>query len=771
MLLLILIPVIASTVTMNIINIGLVRTNMNNEITEKLEEKINRLTDNIENRYRPIQHRLETIERMISNDLDNPALLSNVRNILNFTLEAHPEMLNIYLWFEPYLVKNQSNNQYLLDAGVTFYHNDKGEIVEMFNDLDPMSPYYFDYRGRNGTSWYIPTIEKNQFYWSRPYYDDSGFFMPMFTAFTTIHFPNGSAAGVLGSDVPLHYLNEYIDSLTLGNVSYAFVIDNVYNSILSHKNAAYTFEFTWNTTPGGYGFTTEDWVKTEQLSDEYQSLFTLMNAGQEGKIQMKDKVAFFRQIEYLNYSVCFLMDTKEIFAQIELIALYSWILTSLMTFFLIIILIAYANSLVKPIIQLTHSSKKIAAGDYSQVLNIKARDELAELILYTRNMVETLLTQSQQLLNQEKETMRLQRMESLGLMAGGIAHDFNNYLMGILGNIELIKMEKDLSPEVLECMNFMAEATENAKKLATQLLTFSKGGDPHMEPQYIEPIIKNSIDLITKGSKSLCEFELAESLPIVDIDRSQIAQVINNLLLNAVQAMPNGGNLLVKGDVVEINEKSTIPLPHNKYVRIQVIDNGIGISKDRIAKIFDPFYTTKKDGSGLGLSISYNILKRHNGLLTVDSEENKGSIFTFYLPLSNKEIKELEAVQSIIPEFHGDVLILEDNHLIQRILKQYLIKLGFNVQVASEGKQAIEIFQENPAIKLVILDLVIPGGIGGKETWIELRKINPQIKGIISSGYSNDPIIVNYREYNFEGVLSKPYKFDEIKQLMANIFH
>lgn len=376
----------------------------------------------------------------------------------------------------------------------------------------------------------------------------------------------------------------------------------------------------------------------------------------------------------------------------------------------------------------------------------------------------------------EEDILRMQKLESVGILAGGIAHDFNNILTGILGNISLAKINIDPEHESYGRLTEAEKATYQAKNLTQQLLTFSSGGSPILKTTLINDLLIESVNFILSGSKVRAEFYISDDLNPVNIDKGQINQVINNVILNAGQAMPNGGIIKVYAENVSLKEGLISNLKPGNYVKISIQDNGIGIPKEHLPKIFDPYFTTKQKGSGLGLTISYAIIKKHNGHIEVESELGKGTTFHIYLPVSTEQapIEKEEEEQDIIYG-EGNILIMDDEKLIRELVQFLLIKIGYKTEVASHGEEAIELYKRSietgKPFDAVIMDLTIPGGMGGEETIKKLLEIDPKVKAIVSSGYSNDPIMADYAKYGFSGVIAKPYKIKELSKVLHDIIN
>jgi PAS domain S-box-containing protein len=365
----------------------------------------------------------------------------------------------------------------------------------------------------------------------------------------------------------------------------------------------------------------------------------------------------------------------------------------------------------------------------------------------------------------ENELQRMQKLESLGLLAGGIAHDFNNLLTGILGNVTLARMESGSNTDTADILHEAERACIRASQLTQQLLTFSKGGAPIKRVRKVGDLVRDTVRFTLRGSNVRAEFTIPDDLWSADIDEGQISQVFNNITINADQAMPHGGALTVSAENVRIEPK-TLPVSPGPYIKISIRDQGIGIPEHHLPSVFDPYFTTKQKGSGLGLATSYSIIRQHGGLITVESRVNVGSVFHIYLPASDVPVVEEHVKDKSTPAGHGRVLIMDDEETIRQVADRLLRYLGYEVSSAADGKEAIEMYRqamdEGRPFDVVITDLTIPGGMGGKEAIERLREIDPHVKGIVSSGYSSDPIMANYQDFGFRAVVTKPYDLSEL---------
>ena len=373
----------------------------------------------------------------------------------------------------------------------------------------------------------------------------------------------------------------------------------------------------------------------------------------------------------------------------------------------------------------------------------------------------------------EKEMLKSHKLESLGVLAGGIAHDFNNLLTGIIGNIDLAKLSVSPEDNMFKILAEAEKASLRARDLTQQLLTFSRGGAPIKKTISIRGLIEDSIEFTLRGSNVRCNLSFADGLWPVEVDEGQISQVIQSLIINADQAMPGGGIVKVRCENITVEKEEPLPITKGKYVKIEITDQGVGIPEDYLQKIFDPYFTTKENGSGLGLATSYSIIKRHRGLITVKSETGTGTIFCIYLPASKKKILEEIESERLLLTGKGRILVMDDEAIITDVACEMLKHLGYEAAFARCGEDALEIYKREKAsgkpFDAIIIDLTIPGGMGGKETIKKLLEIDPDVKAIVSSGYSNDQIMADYRRYGFRDVVVKPYKLTELSKAVHRV--
>jgi len=375
----------------------------------------------------------------------------------------------------------------------------------------------------------------------------------------------------------------------------------------------------------------------------------------------------------------------------------------------------------------------------------------------------------------EEEILKAGKLESVGILAGGIAHDFNNILTAITGNISLAMRDIKPSDAIFRRLVDAESACLRAKELTYQLLTFSKGGAPVKKTVSVSEIIEDSARLALAGSNVRCKISVPDDLLPADVDEGQISQVINNLLINAVEAMPGGGVITVRAENLTAGKGDALPLAYGKYLKISIQDQGTGILPGHLRKIFDPYFTTKQKGSGLGLAICYSIVKKHDGHISVESVLGSGTTFSIYLPASSKEPARKKDSREEPIRGEGKILVMDDEAIVRDVTGQILKHLGYDAEFAGDGSEAIELYRKakesGKPFDLVIMDLTVPGGMGGKEAIHWLIEIDPDVRAIVSSGYSDNLVMSDFRQYGFKGVVAKPYKIQQLALALHNVLN
>jgi two-component system cell cycle sensor histidine kinase/response regulator CckA len=375
----------------------------------------------------------------------------------------------------------------------------------------------------------------------------------------------------------------------------------------------------------------------------------------------------------------------------------------------------------------------------------------------------------------EEVMRRAQRLESLGVLAGGIAHDFNNLLAGVFGHLELAKeaLRDHAVKEAEENMLDALSVSGRARALTQQLLTFAKGGAPLRKVQAVGELVRKSVTFATTGSNCQVSFDFEKTEWLSSLDENQMGQVIDNLIINAKQAMPDGGRIEVR---IRNVPSSAVPahLPAVDHVHVSIRDHGVGIPREHLQRIFDPFFSTKAQGSGLGLATSYSIVRKHDGHIEAESEVGVGSVFQIWLPRATSESAGPEASTVEGDGGHGQVLVMDDEDFVLDVASSMLRRCGYQAIRAKNSQQAVDLasaaLTAGRPFRAAILDITIPGGVGGKETVHRLKRLDPAIRVLVSSGYAGDDVLARPREFGFDGSLPKPYQLRDLRLAMSHLF-
>ncbi|NOQ66487.1 MAG: response regulator [Desulfobacterales bacterium] len=408
-----------------------------------------------------------------------------------------------------------------------------------------------------------------------------------------------------------------------------------------------------------------------------------------------------------------------------------------------------------------------------------AHDRLEELVeARTRELREANIELHNEIYEKHKiqeELLKAKKLESVSVLAGGLAHDFNNILAAIMGNISLALLYTDHDDKRHKLLAEAEKASLRAKDLTQQLLTFSKGGEPVKTLASIEEVIRDSANFVLRGSNVQCKYHFTKDLWPVEVDSGQISQVIQNIVINARHAMPDGGIIDVTCENYDKTQKDRLLTQADSYLKITIQDSGVGMPLKLLDKIFDPYFSTKREGSGLGLAICHSIISKHNGYIKVESVQGEGASFIFYLPaLKGQQPAEQLGEETFQVIGSGKALVMDDEEMIRDLAGKMLSYSGYHVTFAKNGEESIDFYKKEMETGIpfdfVILDLTIPGGMGGKEAIKKILQIDPKAKVIVSSGYSNDPVMANYKEYGFSGVIAKPFQLKNLQKAINSVF-
>lgn len=373
----------------------------------------------------------------------------------------------------------------------------------------------------------------------------------------------------------------------------------------------------------------------------------------------------------------------------------------------------------------------------------------------------------------EHELMQARKIESVGLLAGGIAHDFNNLLTGIMGNVSLAKLLADPQEHVVKYLTRAEQACQRATALTQQLRTFAKGGEPIRRTVSIAHLLPEWVRFALSGSKVDAVFDIDPDIFPVDIDTEQINQAIHNVTLNAIEALTDGGTIRVQAINIVIDTSQALPLAEGYYIRISIHDPGCGIPQHILPNVFDPYFTTKQGHSGFGLTASQAIVVKHDGLLRVESESGHETTVCLYLPASQQSLQPDQDEFGELLNGSGRILVMDDEPYIRSLLDALLTRLGYAVDTVPGGAEAIDLYQRAVVLEqpyaAVILDMTVPGGMGGLTTFEHLRDIDPQVKAIISSGYSDDPVMANFEQVGFSAIIPKPYSIQKVSRVLQRV--
>jgi two-component system cell cycle sensor histidine kinase/response regulator CckA len=412
-----------------------------------------------------------------------------------------------------------------------------------------------------------------------------------------------------------------------------------------------------------------------------------------------------------------------------------------------------------------------AAEGYRDRLETLVEERTADLVKAN----ELLLVEIAERKRMEEDLIRTEKLESLGVLAGGIAHDFNNLLSAVLGNISLARRYAAGGEKICERLDEAERAASRAAELSQQLLSFAKGGVTVRKIVSLQRLVRDAADFALRGSSVKCSFHIPDDLWAIDADEGQICQVISNIVLNAGQAMQAGGTVRVECSNERGARQDATGSSGDRLVRIDIKDQGTGIAKEHIERIFDPYFTTKQEGTGLGLATAYYIVRKHGGTITADSEPGKGTTFHIHLPAVSGEAADAGSQRRELFPGKGKVLVMDDEEIIRMIVGNMLGEIGYDAAFAEDGQEAVLKYRQAKAagqpFDAVLLDLTIKGGMGGMECMRNLLESDPGVKAIVTSGYAEDPILSHYREFGFMDIITKPYQLEDLSEILFRVLN
>jgi signal transduction histidine kinase/CheY-like chemotaxis protein len=391
---------------------------------------------------------------------------------------------------------------------------------------------------------------------------------------------------------------------------------------------------------------------------------------------------------------------------------------------------------------------------------------------YAQTLEREVRRRTEELESSQRELLRAERVRSLGVLAGGIAHDFNNVLTHLMGSLSLLRADAARGSALDGHLDEADHALDRARQLAGQLLTFSKGGVPVTRSVPLEQLVRDTASFVLSGSSLRCDYDFPAELWAVEVDVAQVHQVFENLFLNARQAMPDGGSIRVHGRNVRAEEVERPRLTPGRYVGVTVSDDGPGIPEDELERVFEPFYTTKSAGSGLGLATARSVLERHGGAIVADSAPS-GVTFRLYLPAASDAAERPSSDEAVRPGDGRRVLVVDDEEPIRRVLLRMLTRIGYEAETVPDSGAALEALLrargEGKPFTTVILDLTIPGDLDSRTILARLRDEEPALSAIASSGYADDPILARHVEFGFSAALPKPYRLTELARVLQEV--
>jgi signal transduction histidine kinase/CheY-like chemotaxis protein len=548
------------------------------------------------------------------------------------------------------------------------------------------------------------------------------------------------------------------------DIRYAFVVDTSHDRILAH------------TFPGGFPTDLKSALKNNKFGCKGGQKGSKMLISEEGELLDIYSPILGGEAGCVHIG----LSLNKVNLEIRSMKMNLLGVALILSIFTIIITLLYSKKLGHSMDILTDGAENIGEGNLEHRIIINDKSEIGLLANRFNQMAESLQEYVRQRQKDDEALTKLEKLESIGDLAAGIAHDYNNLHTAVLGNIDLAKLTADKESKTYGFLCRSEEALRKAIQLTKQLITFSHGGAPIKRVIKLNEYLASTCPLYLSGSNCKLEIDIPTTLPTISIDSSQMNQVMQNLLQNACEAMPDGGKITISAAEVNIDKQFNKLIQPGKYIKIIVADQGDGVDREIAERIFDPYFSTKergtKKGQGLGLPICSSIIAKHGGWLTCETNKDGGTNFIFYLKISHEPAaiapdcakKELKPTPK---SSKCKMLVMDDEEVVLEVTKQMLTSLGCQVILAKDGQEAVKIFKEaeesGQPFSAVIMDLIVPGGMGGVEAAEELLKINTEARIIAASGYSSDPIMTEYSNYGFSQSLAKPYQLNELKKVLS----
>ncbi|MDS1029794.1 ATP-binding protein [Bacillota bacterium LX-D] len=740
------------------------------------------------------------LAKLIESDLQGSHSLnrSDVIHILQKYLAANPNIVAVYVGFESNAFDGL-DAQYRNKPG----HDASGRFVPYINrinkkmGLEPLVGYL---KPGSGDYYNLPK-KTGQMQIIEPYFYQgilrASFVVPIKDA-------QGNFLGIAGCDMSLDSLDTLVSKIKINQSGNAYLVSNK-GIYVSHPNKAllgyaglenldvgkikdvFAGKKTFVKPVTAADIEKLEIVKketTSETNEAYHKLTKEVKSGKAGLLKFFESYSnktiwtFYNPVVVEGASTpwSLLVNVPIDEALAPLYNLISKIiLIIIFALFNVLILVHFfVNIVMQPVDETVDVLLDVGKGNLSRRVTFKSTDEIGAMGTALNKMLDSMQTMMAEREKMDAELFKINKLESLELMARGVAHDFNNILMIILGNISLAKMYGNNLEKMGKKLKEIEKAALQAKDLVQHLLTITKGVSPNKKVLCLDKLLKETTKFSLSGSNIKCQYSIAPDLWLTEADEGQINQVFNNLIINAIQAMPEGGTIRVKAENRTTEEKSILPIEPGKYIYVTVEDEGCGIPEENLTKIFDPFFTTKQSGNGIGLATTYSIIKKHGGYITAESQVGKGTKFLIYLPATNKKHVE-QREQSKLIMGRGKILLMDDDARIREIGEKMLTRLGYQVALASDGGEAVELYEkakeEGKPFRAAIIDLTVPGKMGGKKALEKILAIDPAARVILASGYSFGDTKEQFKDHEGVNFVAKPYQLEELGKILANLLN